>query len=182
MKGLHLLVLLTFASPVAAQGSSWQRTLELPAHRALQSVMSAPEAALEPFASDGCSGGMSWSWRLVSDLFPGFEAAQGDRPPWEDCCVVHDRAYHDAGGARSAEESFAARLAADTELRSCVIDQGESNITRLAAQYDVPEDRVRQAYAMIGDAMYNAVRLGGGPCTALPWRWGFGYAQCLPEF
>lgn len=42
-----------------------------------------------PFASDGCSGGMSWLWRLV---------ARRD-PPWNGLCVDHDLAYWQGGSA-----------------------------------------------------------------------------------
>jgi len=30
----------------------------------------------------------------------------------------------------------------------------------------------------IAEIMYRAVRLGGAPCTTLPWRWGFGWPKC----
>lgn len=44
---------------------------------------------LKAFVSDGCSGGMSWLWQLMT----------GDVPPWECHCVRHDRAYHRGGSA-----------------------------------------------------------------------------------
>ncbi len=158
------------------------RSLEMPAHRSLVSLMKAADSALAPFETDGCSGGMSWSWRVVADVFPDFEAAQGAHPPWETCCVTHDRAYHDATGAKEAEASFDARLAADTALKLCVADPGAEEIDRIAAEYQVPKERVFLAYSLIADAMYNAVRFGGGPCSGLPWRWGFGYPGCVPGF
>lgn len=179
---LLVLVPATLAAQEPAAGNSVLRTLELPAHRALQSVIQDPETTLAPFETDGCSGGMSWSWRLVSDLFPDFEKAQGESPPWEECCVVHDRAYHNAGGATDAAASFTARLAADEALRQCVMRQGEENVVALSEQYDTSQDVVRQAYTTIADAMFNAVRLGGGPCSVLPWRWGYGYPLCLGIF
>lgn len=46
------------------------------------------------------------------------------------------------------------RLAADEELRSCVID--ETNTVH-------------------GSLMYRGVRIGGRPGTALPWRWAYGF-------
>ena len=49
----------------------------------------------------------------------------------------------------------------------------------IAGRYDVEEDTVRQAYATVAGAMFLAVRLGGGPCTALSWRWGYGYPHCV---
>lgn len=172
--------LLWLALPVAAQDdSALQRGLEMPAQRLLAAVIADPATRLAPFVTDGCSGGMSQSWAVVADLFPGFAAAQGDRPPWEECCIAHDRLYHDAGGARDAETSYAARLAADAALRACVVATGAGRIAPLASRYRVGEDQIRRAYAAIADAMFNAVRFGGGPCTGLPWRWGYGYPGCL---
>jgi hypothetical protein len=165
-----------------ADGASFQRSLEMPAHRSLQSIISDSETTLAPFETDGCSGGMSWSWRLVSDVFEDFAEAQGTIPPWEHCCVIHDRAYHSAGGAQTAGDSYAARLAADEALRLCVVDQGQMQVTQLSQRYDVPPERIEQAYGLIGDAMFSAVRLGGAPCSILPWRWGFGYPLCQQVF
>jgi hypothetical protein len=166
------------ATPATAQDSALQRTLELPAHRLLIEGVAAPETLLTPFASDGCSGGLSSSWRVVADLVPGFAEAHQAAPPWEACCVAHDRAYHVAGGARTPEASYAARLEADTALRACVIATGETRLADLAARYGGSETQVRRAYAAIAEAMFTAVRLGGGPCSGLPWAWGFGYPGC----
>ena len=33
-------------------------------------------------------------------------------------------------------------------------------------------------YEVIGDLMYRAVRIGGIPCSGLPWRWGYGWPEC----
>lgn len=169
-----------WAEEAATTGTDMQRILEMPAHRSLNAKMSEPDTALNPFTTDGCSGGMSSSWRVVADLFPDFETAQGSEPPWEYCCVIHDRAYHGAAGSTTADESYAARHAADNALRQCVIEQGEAAVSDLAMRYSVSEDQVRLAYSVIGDAMYSAVRFGGGPCTGLPWRWGYGYPGCIP--
>ena len=125
---------------------------------------------------------MSWSWQLAADLFPDFEVKQGARPPWESCCVTHDQAYHDAAGAQNAEDSFDARLRADQALQICVQDQGAQEVTILAERYSVTEDQVTRAYALIAQSMFNAVRLGGGPCSGLPWRWGYGFPGCLAGF
>lgn len=159
-----------------------QRTFEMPAHRSLVSVISDAETTLAPFESDGCSGGMSWSWRVVADAFPNFKDAQGQQPPWEECCVTHDRAYHDANGKTDASESFAARLEADRKLQQCVADPSESDVEAMVSRYDVSPERVRFAYGLIADSMFNAVRFGGGPCSGLPWRWGFGYPGCVAGF
>lgn len=185
MKQVYVVFLLMCASAVAAQDGgatapNIQRVLELPGHRALLSMIEEPDIELAPFETDGCSGGMSWSWQVVADVFPDFEAAQGAEPPWEACCVAHDRLYHGASGAMTADQSFAARLEADAALRQCVVEQGETSVSELAQRYDVTEDQVRLAYRVIGDAMYSAVRFGGGPCSGLPWRWGYGYPGCVP--
>lgn len=160
----------------AAVAQDVPRSLEMPAHRALMAVREAE--ALTPFESDGCSGGLSHAWTLVADRFPGFAEAHRDLPPWEGCCVVHDRAYHDAGGAMTAVDSWVARRSADRALRSCVQTTGETRIESLSARYQTGPEQVRAAYRTIAGAMYLAVRFGGGPCSGLPWRWGFGYGEC----
>ena len=60
-----------------------------------------------PFTTDGCSGGLSFAWRL---LF-------GSVTPWEDCCIEHDRVYWRGGTAAS-------RRAADRALLACVRKKG----------------------------------------------------------
>jgi hypothetical protein len=90
-----------------------------------------------PFTSDGCSGLMSWLWWTVF----------GHGPPWEGCCVTHDRAYW-MGGTR--EE----RRAADRRVRECVAARG---------------------YPVIGWIMEKAVRIGGGPWWPTHYRWGYGW-------
>jgi hypothetical protein len=187
MRGAALAaLLLTLPFPATTEPESLAarvaHTLEMPAHRALMGVVSAPDTTLAPFTTDGCSGGLSTTWSVVADLFPDFAAAHDGQPPWEACCVAHDRHYHDAGGATDAETSYHARLAADDALRACVIDGGEDRIAFLADHYGGTEDQVRLAYRTIGDSMFTAVRFGGAPCTGLPWRWGYGYPGCLPGF
>lgn len=180
------LLFMLLAGTAAAQEtgvlSDMRKGLEMPAHRSLMEVIADPDTQIVPFETDGCSGGMSWSWRVVADLFPDFETAQGAVPPWETCCVVHDEAYHNAGAATEAEASFGARLAADQALQSCVAQPGASEVAALAARYEVSEDQVRYAYELIAQSMFNAVRFGGAPCSGLPWRWGFGYPGCVPGF
>ncbi len=186
MRRLPGFVLCVAATAVWAEDEgvmmSMQRTFEMPAHRSLMAITTDAETSLSDFESDGCSGGMSWSWRIVADIFPDFKVAQGETPPWEACCVVHDRAYHNAGDAEDAETSFDARLAADEELRQCVASPTQSEIAAMALRYDVSQNQVRFAYDLIADSMYNAVRFGGAPCSGLPWRWGFGYPGCIPGF
>ncbi|WP_171124371.1 MULTISPECIES: hypothetical protein [unclassified Ruegeria] len=162
------------ASPAHSQDVL--RSIEMPAHRAL--VAQLDEAALTPFETDGCSGGLSASWRFVADTFPKFSALYEAHPPWEGCCVTHDRAYHNAGGALTADDSFEARVAADSALRACVKQHGEDHADGYAQRYDMTPDQIRLAHSVTAEAMHAAVRFGGAPCSGLPWRWGFGYPGC----
>ncbi|KIC40346.1 hypothetical protein RA27_14720 [Ruegeria sp. ANG-R] len=152
------------------------RSVEIPAHRALMAAVG--NADLTPFETDGCSGGLSSSWRLVAQTFPDFSLLYEAHPPWEYCCVTHDRAYHDAGGASQADASFDARLAADDKLRACVKAHGETHAVEYAKRYDMTPDQIISVHSITSEAMYMAVRFGGGPCSGLPWRWGFGYPGC----
>jgi len=154
------------------------QALEMPAHRALIAKRQRPDTELRRFETDGCSGGLSEVWRLVADQFEGFARTYESIPPWESCCVTHDQAYHNGVNAPDARASFAARLLADRTLEACVTDMGITRRDELAEVYGITPDQVETAYATIGGAMYWAVRFGGGPCTGLPWRWGFGYPDC----
>ena len=152
--------------------------LELRAHKTLIDQFSQDPDALRPFETDGCSGGLSEVWNLISGQFPEFSSLHEDTPPWESCCVTHDRVYHNAGGASTAVASYQARVRADAALRSCVLETGESRKSDLAPQYKVTTEQVMVAYGLIADAMHLAVRFGGAPCSALPWRWGYGFPDC----
>jgi len=126
------------------------------------------EQGLAPFSTDGCSGGLSWAWRRAVAAFPDLAPRAGEIPAWEQCCITHDRAYHNAGGARSEETSYAARLAADRELQACVSAPGAQADSLARTLF----------YDQLGVAMFRAVRFGGGPCSGLSWRWGYGYTEC----
>ncbi|MEC4687536.1 MAG: hypothetical protein VST64_04430 [Nitrospirota bacterium] len=93
--------------------------------------------------------------------------------------MAHDRLYH-AGAPSDADAkiSFEARRIADEQLRQCVIRVGEKRMEDLMATYGLNRDRVTLLYRSIAEVMYRAVRLGGAPCTELPWRWGFGWPSC----
>jgi hypothetical protein len=131
-----------------------------------------------PFASDGCSGGMSEAWTTVARVSPGFLESYGASPPWLTCCIAHDRAYWNAAGARDAGDSLARRLAADDAMRSCVTGVGRAEIARPTTANALTPAQTEMAYGMLAEAMFQAVRLGGMPCSGLPWRWGFGYPDC----
>jgi len=93
--------------------------------------------------------------------------------------LAHDRLYHaGAPTAVDAEMSFEARREADEQFRRCVIGVEEQRTEDLAAAFGLSRERVSLLYRTIAEIMYRAVRLGGTPCTRLPWRWGFGWPQC----
>ncbi|MEJ2386361.1 MAG: hypothetical protein P8Y27_03310 [Chromatiaceae bacterium] len=168
--------------PALAEGGittgKLSRTIEIPFHRRLAVVRESPGTELAPFSTDGCSGGMSRLWTITAERYPAFAEAHEGVPPWEDCCIIHDRAYHAGGAAPDAEASYAARLAADQELQRCVAATASDRDDVLQELYGMSEAQVRLVYQAIGAAMFQAVRLGGGPCTGLPWRWGYGYPHC----
>lgn len=142
-------------------------------------IMEAENHRPASFATDGCSGGLSLVWTAIAELIPGFAEVHQANPPWESCCVTHDRAYHAATGAATAADSYQARLKADEALQACVIDTGARRVAPLAEWYGATEAQVTQAYALVALALFDAVRLGGGPCSGLPWRWGYGYPNCF---
>ncbi|MEY8838023.1 hypothetical protein AB9K41_03170 [Cribrihabitans sp. XS_ASV171] len=163
---------------LASAGLAQSWSPERPAHQALMAAR--PTAPVTEFTTDGCSGGLSAGWEVLARLFPAYAETMRDHPPWEVCCVSHDRAYHDAGGARSPAASLAARASADRALKACVLRNGEARKKEISQRLDVTEAQVQTAYSAIAQAMYLAVRLGGGPCTGLPWRWGYGLPPCNP--
>jgi hypothetical protein len=171
-----------FAPPANAQtnpAAALQYEIEFPQHERLVRTRMAEGAKLAPFVSDGCSGGLSSGWSFFSATFPALTEKHGNQPPWESCCLAHDRLYHAAGFANGdAEQSFEARLAADVELRLCVIETAALRRKELAAEYGLSGRQVDLIYNAIAAVMYRAVRLGGGPCSGLPWRWGFGWPAC----
>ena len=176
---LWFAALVVFAAfPLGADEPVEPNMLDLAAHRALARVIVAVARPLDEFTTDGCSGGLSEAWRVVAGRFPDFAGVHGGTPPWEACCVTHDHAYHAGGRDREAANDFQDRVAADRALRACVVDSGRAEAGRLAAVYETTQAEIIDAYQLIGDTMYLAVRIGGGPCSGLPWRWGFGSAQC----
>src|SRR5205823_2804324 len=107
-------------------------------------------ATLSAFTSDGCSGGLSAGWTLLASAIPAIAARHGEHPPWEPCCVTHDRSYH--AGAPSdadAEASFRARRRADEELRQCVIKIGETRTPELAVAYGLSQSEFSLLYTKV---------------------------------
>ena len=177
-------LVLATADAGAAEGVSEEldvveRKLELGAHRHLIRRIDAPGVTLASFTTDGCSGGLSAVWSELSERLPRFAEVHGALPPWEQCCVEHDRAYHRGvtPGSR-AGFSFEARKSADLALERCVKRTADRRRPQLAAAYGLSESEVRLLYRAISALMYRAVRLGGVPCSGLPWRWGYGWPAC----
>lgn len=163
-----VMLLAAYAGPLDAQDGSAQslrHRLERPLHAALMMNVQKLQTELSPFESDGCSGGLSQAWAGMAHLFPAFAQTYDETPPWEACCTRHDRAYHRAGGANDPDESITARLAADNALKACVRTAGDG-------------DEDPTPYNVIAQTMFLAVRIGGGPCSGLSWRWGYGYPAC----
>lgn len=153
--------------------------IEIGQHERLIKRRTAKGTTIAPFKTDGCSGGLSIGWAFISTTVPAIARRHGDRPPWEHCCIAHDRAYHRGGAPTGdAKASFEARHAADEALRQCVIKTGLDRQDELGATYGLSHDAIRRLYRSIADVMYRAVRLGGIPCSGLSWRWGFGWPQC----
>ncbi len=126
------------------------------------------------FASDGCSGGLSAGWSLLAQRIPDLARRIGSRPPWEACCVAHDRTYWGGPGVNG----YARRLAADRALRRCVVDTVARQRLDWAARLGLAPAELDTLIHSVAQAMYLAVRVGGGPCTGLPWRWGYGWPRC----
>lgn len=180
---VFLTVVSVLSEPVTAQGSGESLGLsakvEIWRHSRLQAVREADPEALVPFTTDGCSGGMSAAWGAMARTFPWFARVFEHEAPWHDCCVAHDRAYHQGGEDAAAEAGFRARLEADEELRMCVQSVADAQSDALALQYDSTSEDVVAAIYFVADRMYDAVRVGGLPCSGLPWRWGYGWPQCF---
>jgi hypothetical protein len=153
--------------------------VELPTHHRLLSRMQSNPAPLTPFRSDGCSGGMSDGWAFFAANFPAFAKVHGGRPPWEHCCLAHDRRYH-AGPSRNsdARTSLNLRKAADEEAKQCIVRTAAAREQALANAYGISRGEVALIYRSIGEVIYRGVRAGGLPCTGLAWRWGFGLPNC----
>lgn len=152
--------------------------LQLRAHALLLERIAQQGGTPSHFTTDGCSGGLSASWQQIAGHWPGFAGRYQSSPPFEACCITHDRAYHGISGARSPAASYAARLQADQLLRHCVRQVGAAKGEALAAGYGVSAEVLERGFWHLSQAMYVAVRFGGGPCSGLPWRWGYGYPGC----
>jgi hypothetical protein len=133
-----------------------------------------PGVIIDRFRSDGCSGGMSQAWSWLADSLPGFADYAGKQPPWEACCVAHDRDYWYG----KTQNGVAERAQSDARLRACVRATGEQRSAEISQVLGLPRQDIVEMINLTADLMYQAVRLGGGPCTGLAWRWGHGWPEC----
>lgn len=164
-----LLAPLAFAETMFGEG---MRDIERLRMRQLQTIQN--DASLGPFSTDGCSANLSKNWKWLANSLPEFKEEFGQNPPWENCCVAHDKLYWSG----SAFDGYEQRLKADQALKQCVVDTGVSLETELSVKHAISEENVRQTFSLVAGLMYKAVRLGGQPCSLLPWRWGYGWPNC----
>ncbi|WP_422049815.1 hypothetical protein [Shimia sp.] len=169
---------MSFADERDAARFSFPAKVEIWRHSRLELVRDSDPDALQPFTTDGCSGGMSAAWEALAEQSPWFYEVFETQAPWHVCCVTHDRAYHLGGDDAAPEAGYWARLQADEALRSCVQDVGQRDSAALAAQYGRDAEEVAAIITFVSQRMYEAVRLGGWPCSGLSWRWGYGWPQC----
>jgi hypothetical protein len=166
-------------STAETKPSSIEHKLEIGRHEKLAAIKKQPHSYLADFTTDGCSGGLSAGWEFLASKVQNMQRVHGYLPPWERCCIEHDKLYHSAGTKNtSAEESLTLRHQADMDLKNCVLDTGKMRAPMLAEEYEISAREVEIIYAAIAELMYQAVRLGGMPCTGFSWRWGYGWPSC----
>ena len=173
-----LLPLLLGATPLQANPlDQATRLLEQASMKRLQAQQSQPGVTINTFRSDGCSGGLSDSWKTLARIWPEFSRAVGEVPPWERCCVAHDRDYWRG----ETVDGFEKRLQSDRELRQCVVSTGQDQAGDIALRLGAEREEVTEIFNLTAELMFHAVRIGGSPCTGLAWRWGYGWPHCAVE-
>ncbi len=98
----------------------------------------------------GCNSDSHTLKDFTSDgcsLFPDRSLINND--DWCDCCLEHDIAYWQGG-------TKAQRLKADQKLKKCVLK--------------------KTGDAVLAEAMYQGVRVGGSPYFYNWYRWGYGWS------
>ena len=171
-----LLLLATLPSGLAAQNplDEVAEAVEREQMQRLAAQQRRPGVIIKRFRSDGCSGGMSQTWGLLADSLPGFAHYAGKQPPWEHCCVAHDRDYWYGETQHGVDR----RAQSDARLRVCVRATGEQRSTEISQTLGLPKADIVEMINLTADLMYQAVRLGGTPCSGLAWRWGHGWPSC----
>ncbi len=171
-----LLILLTCPAGLSAQNplEAIAEDVEREQMKRLNAQQKRPGIHITAFRSDGCSGGMSQSWSTLAESLPLFATYAGNQPPWEHCCVAHDRDYWRG----ETQNGFELREQSDARLRACVLETGQQRGAEIAEKLGLSQQEVVDMIQITGEVMYQAVRLGGAPCTSLPWRWGPGWPEC----
>jgi hypothetical protein len=174
-----LLLMLLIPSSLSAQNPLEEivEVIESQQMLRLAAQQSRHDVIINKFKSDGCSGGMSSAWSYLADTVPKFTDYVGNEPPWEHCCVAHDRQYWRG----VSDDGYAMREQSDTQLRQCVQLIGESHSKQISAELGLAEQDIIELINLTSDLMYQAVRIGGAPCTGLPWRWGHGWPPCSDD-
>ena len=175
---LPILLLLCAIAADANPLDEVARLLEEANMERLHAQQSRPDVIIDAFRSDGCSGGLSESWKTLAQIWPEWARTIGEEPPWEACCVAHDRDYWRG----ESIDGFAKRLRADVDLHRCVEQSGRDQGDDIAANLGIPRADVIEVFNLTAELMFQAVRIGGGPCTGLAWRWGHGWPPCDIEF
>ena len=154
-----------------------ERELEVSRYQTLAQVQADPHNQLAPFTTDGCSGGLSDGWRFLAKTLPPFKRKFGDKPPYEGCCVEHDRAYWRG----ETDHGFEQRQHADLALQQCVAEYGKAHRDAFAREFDLAPETIEQNFRIVAALIYRAVRVGGAPCTSFAWRWGYGWPRCTAQ-
>lgn len=179
---LYLMLIVDLCIPVTTWSSDSEgqdidqigRDIEQPRFERLARIQNDPQNKLSPFATDGCSGGLSSGWRFLATALPAFKDKFGDKPPYEGCCVEHDRAYWRG----ETVQGFDKRLQADQTLKQCVATYGKQHKQEFAQEFHLSPEIIMQNFTIISTLMYKAVRVGGIPCSKFSWRWGYGWPPC----
>lgn len=170
----HVAAICSAADDMDTRIDRIERDLESARYRGLAKIQADSHNHLATFTTDGCSGGLSAGWRFLASALPVFKQKFGDKPPYEGCCVAHDRAYW-RGETR---DGYDKRLHADITLQQCVAKYGKTHRDEFAREFHMTPETIETNFKIVAALMYRAVRVGGVPCTPLPWRWGYGWPRC----
>ena len=164
----RILLIVMLASPFPALADAFSEAMMLLENQQMQRLarqQTKPGVVIDAFRTDGCSGGMSEAWTFMAEISPEIAEIIGAKPPWENCCVAHDESYWRG----ESQNGFEKRKQADLALRACVRREGGLQSAEISRQLGLPQQEVVELFNNTADLMYQAVRLGGGPCTGLPW-------------
>ena len=150
--------------------------VEIDRHERLAATRKAAGVTLAPFVSDGCSGGQSAGWALASSRFDFLLSVMAATRHRESCARSMTKSATRADRQMPTQRPALKRGVSQTSnCAHAYAGLARSERKILMTEYGLGRDEVTLLYRGIADAMYRAVRLGGAPCTRLPWRWGFGW-------